>query len=95
MPGNKVTLSVIKADIGSIAGHHKVHPDTMLAASRVLAEAKKKGVIKSFYVTHVGDDLQLIMTHDKGVDNPEVHGVAWEAFKAATKVAKELGLYTC
>ena len=93
MPGQKVTLSVIKADIGSIAGHHKVHPDTMLAASRVLAEAKKKGIIKSFYVTHVGDDLQLIMTHDKGVDNPEIHGLAWEAFKEATKVAKELGLY--
>ena len=93
MAGQKVTISVIKADIGSIAGHHKVHPDTILAASRVLAEAKKKGVIKSFYVTHVGDDLQLIMTHDKGVDNPEIHGLAWEAFKEATKVAKKLGLY--
>ncbi len=93
MPGEKVTISVIKADIGSIAGHHKVHPDTMLAASRVLAEAKKKGVIKSFYVTHVGDDLQLIMTHYKGVDSPEIHGLAWDAFKEATKVAKELGLY--
>lgn len=93
MPGEKVTLSVIKADIGSLAGHHKVHPDTMLAASRVLAEAKKKGIIKSFYVTHVGDDLQLIMTHYKGVDNPEIHELAWNAFKEATKVAKELGLY--
>ncbi len=93
MPGEKVTLSVIKADIGSLAGHHKVHPDTMLAASRVLAEAKKKGIIKSFYVTHVGDDLQLIMTHYKGVDNPEIHELAWNAFKEATKVAKDLGLY--
>ena len=93
MPGEKVTISVIKADIGSIAGHHKVHPDTILAASRVLAEAKKKGVIKDFYVTHVGDDLQLIMTHFKGVDNPEIHGLAWEAFKEATKVAQSLGLY--
>ena len=36
-----VTVSVIKADIGSIAGHHKVHPDTMAAAARVLAEAKR------------------------------------------------------
>jgi len=89
----RVTLSVIKADIGSLAGHHKVHPDTILAASRVLAEAKKKGVIKDFYVTHVGDDLQLIMTHYKGVDSPDIHGLAWEAFKEAAKVAKELGLY--
>ncbi len=89
----KTTISVIKADIGSIAGHHKVHPDTMLAASRVLAEAKRKGIIKSFYVTHVGDDLQLIMTHFKGVNSPEIHELAWNAFKEATKVAKELGLY--
>ncbi|MCE4621123.1 MAG: fructose-1,6-bisphosphatase [Desulfurococcales archaeon] len=88
-----VTISVIKADIGSLAGHHKVHPDTQLAASRVLAEAKRKGIIKSFYIAHVGDDLQLIMTHYKGVDSPEIHGLAWEAFKEATKVAKELGLY--
>ncbi|MEB3780030.1 MAG: fructose-1,6-bisphosphatase [Desulfurococcales archaeon] len=89
----KVTISVIKADIGSLAGHHKVHPDTILAASRVLADAKKKGTIKSFYITHAGDDLQLIMTHYKGVDNPEIHELAWKAFQEATKVAKELGLY--
>ncbi len=88
-----VTLSVIKADIGSIAGHHKVHPDTMAAAARVLAEAKRKGLIIDYYVTHVGDDLQLIMTHRKGVDNSEIHGLAWEAFKKAADVAKELGLY--
>ncbi|MCE4613730.1 MAG: fructose-1,6-bisphosphatase [Desulfurococcales archaeon] len=89
----RVTISVIKADIGSLAGHHKVHPDTILAASRVLAEAKKRGVIKSFYVTHIGDDLVLIMTHYKGVDSQEVHEVAWNAFQEATKVSKELGLY--
>ncbi|MET1102305.1 MAG: fructose-1,6-bisphosphate aldolase/phosphatase [Pyrodictiaceae archaeon] len=90
---DKITISVIKADIGSIAGHHKVHPDTMAAAARVLAEAKRKGIIIDFYVTHVGDDLQLIMTHRKGVDHPDIHGIAWDAFKKATEVSKELGLY--
>ncbi|MEM1645869.1 MAG: fructose 1,6-bisphosphatase, partial [Ignisphaera sp.] len=89
----KTTLSVIKADIGSLAGHHIVHPDTMAAAAKVLAEAKSKGIIVDYYVTHVGDDLELIMTHRKGVDSPEVHEVAWNAFKEAAKIAKELGLY--
>ncbi len=89
----KTTISVIKADIGSLAGHHTVHPDCMAAASRVLAEGKRNGVINDFYVTHVGDDLVLIMTHRKGVDNEEVHGLAWKAFKEAAEVAKELGLY--
>ena len=89
----KTTLSVIKADIGSLAGHHIVHPDTMAAATKVLAEAKSKDLIIDFYVTHVGDDLQLIMTHRKGVDAPEIHELAWDAFKEAANVAKELGLY--
>jgi fructose 1,6-bisphosphate aldolase/phosphatase len=89
----KTTISVIKADIGSLAGHHVVHPDTMAAAAKVLAEAKSKGIIVDYYVTHAGDDLELIMTHKKGVDSPEVHEIAWNAFKEAAKVAKELGLY--
>lgn len=89
----KTTISVIKADIGSLAGHHIVHPDTMAAATRVLAEAKSKGIIADFYVTHVGDDLELIMTHHKGTDAPEIHELAWSAFKEAAKIAKDLGLY--
>ncbi|MGC9112392.1 fructose-1,6-bisphosphate aldolase/phosphatase [Acidilobus sp.] len=91
--GTKTTLSVIKADIGSIAGHHKAHPDTLLAASRVLAEGKKKGIIVDFYVTAIGDDIQLIMTHFRGINDPQVHELAWDAFKEATSVAKDLGLY--
>ena len=91
--GEKITISVIKADIGSLAGHHVVHPDTIAAATRVLAEAKSKGILIDFYVTNVGDDLELIMTHRKGVDSAEIHGTAWNAFQEAAKVAKELGLY--
>lgn len=87
------TISVIKADVGSLAGHHVVHPDTIAAATKVLAEAKIKGLIVDFYVTNAGDDLELIMSHRKGVDSPEIHEVAWEAFREATKVSRELGLY--
>ncbi|MEM4717729.1 MAG: fructose-1,6-bisphosphate aldolase/phosphatase [Desulfurococcaceae archaeon] len=89
----KVTLSIIKADVGSIAGHHMVHPDQMASATKILAEAKQKGLIIDFYVTNVGDDLQLIMTHTKGADHPDIHGLAWDAFQAAAKVARELKLY--
>jgi fructose 1,6-bisphosphate aldolase/phosphatase len=89
----KITVSVIKADIGSLAGHHVVHPDTIAAATRILAEEKSKGTIIDFYVTNAGDDLELIMTHREGVDSPKIHELAWNAFKEAAKVAKELGLY--
>jgi len=89
----KITISVIKADIGSLAGHHVV-PNQLLEVARTsLAEAKKKREVIDFYVTAVGDDLQLIITHKKGENSPEIHGLSWEIFKKATKVAKELGLY--
>ncbi|QKQ99883.1 fructose 1,6-bisphosphatase [Metallosphaera tengchongensis] len=89
----RTTVSVIKADIGSLAGHHVVHPDTMAAANRVLAEAKRQGIILDYYITNVGDDLELIMSHTRGELDSKVHEVAWDSFKEATKVSKELGLY--
>jgi fructose 1,6-bisphosphate aldolase/phosphatase len=33
------------------------------------------------------------MTHFKGVDNEEIHKLAWDTFLACTKKAKELKLY--
>ncbi|MDT7862033.1 MAG: fructose-1,6-bisphosphate aldolase/phosphatase [Saccharolobus sp.] len=89
----KTTLSVIKADIGSLAGHHVVHPDTIAAANKILAEAKRNNIIIDYYITYVGDDLQLIMTHNRGELDTKIHETAWNAFKEATRIAKELGLY--
>ncbi|RLF87945.1 fructose 1,6-bisphosphatase [Thermococci archaeon] len=91
--GKKITVSVIKADVGGWPGHHKVHPALMERAKELLSMAKEKGTLIDFYVTYCGDDLQLIMTHTKGVDSEEIHGLAWDTFKEATEVAKELGLY--
>ncbi|UCD93299.1 MAG: fructose 1,6-bisphosphatase, partial [Methanobacteriota archaeon] len=89
----KTTLSVIKADVGSIAGHTVVHPALEQAAIKIMDEAKEKGTLMDFWVTHCGDDLELIMSHTKGVDNKDVHTAAWTAFETATKVAEELKLY--
>jgi fructose 1,6-bisphosphate aldolase/phosphatase len=89
----KTTLSVIKADIGGYPGHETVHPDLMKLANEMLAKAKKEGRIIDFYVGKCGDDLNLILTHNKGVDNKDIHGLAWDVFKAGTEVAKKLKLY--
>ncbi|MDD5340596.1 MAG: fructose-1,6-bisphosphate aldolase/phosphatase [Candidatus ainarchaeum sp.] len=89
----KTTLSVIKADIGGYPGHETVHPDLMKLANEMLAKAKKEGKITDFYVGKCGDDLNLILTHTKGVDNKDVHALAWDVFKAGTEVAKKLKLY--
>ncbi|ASJ10539.1 fructose 1,6-bisphosphatase [Thermococcus sp. P6] len=91
--GDRITISVIKADIGGWPGHSRVHPQLVEVAEEVLGRARKEGRIIDFYVATCGDDLQLITTHDKGTDSPEVHGLAWETFEEATGVAKELGLY--
>ncbi|HDJ27144.1 MAG TPA: fructose 1,6-bisphosphatase [Aciduliprofundum sp.] len=89
----KRTVSLIKADIGGFPGHSSVHPELLEVAAKRLAKARDRGVVKDFRVFHVGDDLQLLMLHDKGVDSPEIHGLAWETFKLCTEKAKELGLY--
>ncbi len=90
----KVTLSIIKADIGSLAGHHRVHPKQIELAQRLLEEAKSNGLLVDYHVTNAGDDLQLIMTHTKGIDDGEIHGLAWNTFKRVTEeVSKPLKLY--
>lgn len=90
----KTTVSVIKADIGSVAGHVTPHPRQLEVAKESLRKAKEEETIKSYYVTHCGDDVQLIMSHHKGTDSPEIHGLAWETFKEITeKVSKPLKLY--
>lgn len=90
----KTTISVIKADIGSVAGHVTVPEELLKFAKMKLKEYQDTGLIRSFYVTHAGDDLELIFTHDKGVDNPEIHEMAWGIFKEATeKISKPMKLY--
>jgi fructose 1,6-bisphosphate aldolase/phosphatase len=90
---SKITVSVIKADVGSVVGHSRPHPKMMAQCESILKDAVKAGTLNDFYVTRVGDDINLYMTHYKGENNSEVHGIAWEAFKAAAKIAKDMKLY--
>jgi fructose 1,6-bisphosphate aldolase/phosphatase len=89
----KITVSVIKADIGSLIGHREVFEECKLTAKSVLQQAKDNGLLIDFHVTACGDDLELIMTHTKGVDNPEIHKVAWVAFNSSTEISKKYKLY--
>ena len=93
MSAERVTVSVIKADVGSVVGHSRPHPSMMEAAKEILTDAQKQGVIEDFYVTRVGDDINLFMTHYKGENNKDVHGAAWECFQKAAKIAKSMKLY--
>lgn len=89
----RITLSVIKADIGGYVGHSSMHPDLVSTAQEMLEQARRRGTLIDYKVMACGDDLQLIMTHTRGEDNAEVHQLAFEVFKAGTQVAKRLKLY--
>ncbi len=88
-----ITLSVIKADVGGYVGHSSIHSDLLKTAEDRLANAQEKGIIIDYHVTRCGDDLELIMTHRKGVENDQIHKLAWDTFVMCTDVAKELKLY--
>lgn len=88
----KITLSVIKADIGGFVGHSSVHPELLQEAEKSLAK-KGEGLLEDFKVTSVGDDINLIMTHRQGADDERIHKLAWETFLACTQIARKLKLY--
>ncbi len=87
----KVTVSVIKADVGGIGGHTKPS-DGLLAAVRKTVSDRSDLWIDS-YVGYCGDDVHIIVTHTKGVEDHDIHKMAWDAFMAGTEVAKNEGLY--
>jgi fructose 1,6-bisphosphate aldolase/phosphatase len=88
--GKKVTLSLIKADVGGWVGHSSSHPALLSKAREVLGNST---LIEDYYVTQAGDDVQLIMTHYHGNDDEGIHKLAWTALEEAAQVAHELHLY--
>lgn len=88
----KVTISVIKADIGSVGGHIAPSRRLMDTVRAHVAEGGK-GLLLDSYISHNGDDISILMTHTRGEDDEAVHRLAWEAFEAGTEVAKAQGLY--
>lgn len=89
-PRMKTTISIIKADVGSCPGHAVVHPELIKIAEEAL---KKSDLLIDFHVTNCGDDLELIMTHNRGVDSDKIHQLAWNTFEKAAEKAKEMKLY--
>jgi fructose 1,6-bisphosphate aldolase/phosphatase len=89
----KVTISIIKCDVGSLAGHHIVPKPLTDIAEKNLKAAQNQGLINNYYVFNAGDDLQLLMAHQNGEQNPEIHKLAWDTFKQAANKALSMKLY--
>lgn len=88
----KITLSVIKADIGSIGGHMAPSYRLLETVKRHVQQSGEKLLIDTS-IGYTGDDIAILMTHTHGIGHQQVHGLAWSAFTAGTSVAKEEGLY--
>jgi len=87
----KITVSVIKADVGGVGGHTKPS-DGLIEAIRNTVK-NSADLLIDYYIGYCGDDTHIVMTHTHGVDNQQIHKLAWDAFMAGTQVAKEEGLY--
>jgi fructose 1,6-bisphosphate aldolase/phosphatase len=92
----KITVTVIKADVGGIGGHTRPSDGLLNAVKNIVkpqVQNDGRGLLIDHYIGYCGDDIHIVMTHTKGVDNKDIHQLAWKAFEAATKVAKNEGLY--
>jgi len=88
----KLTLSVIKADIGSIAGH--VAPSKHLRQTvEAYIRERAPGLLLDYNVSHTGDDIAILMTHTRGEGDERIHKLAWDAFRTGTEEARQEGLY--
>jgi len=87
------TLSVIKADIGGYVGHSAMHPEVLDEGREWMAKAVQSGMLIDAQAQSCGDDMFLIMSHDRGQDNVDIHKLAWDTFISGTEIAKKLKLY--
>jgi len=88
----KITLSVLKADIGSIGGH--ITPSQALVNEvKNFVQENGKNLIIDLYISFTGDDIAILCTHERGVLDEKIHKLAWDAFIAGTALAKKQGLY--
>ena len=84
------TLSDI-ADAGGKVGH--TTPPTLFepVARASLCESQEAGLIRSFQVFGVGDDLHLLMSHSQGIDANQIHLMAFQTFWRLVWVTELIG----
>ena len=89
----KITLSILKADVGSIGGHTKPSKKMMDATREAVQAAIDSKLIIDGFVSHTGDDIAMLVSHTRGADNDDIHQFAWRTFLEGTAIAQKYGLY--
>lgn len=88
----QTTLSVIKADVGSIGGHIAPSKGVLEEVERHVSEHGYPNLI-DHRIHFTGDDVAILMTHTLGVEHSDIHKLAWDALMAGADEAKTEGLY--
>jgi len=83
------TLSLIKADVGSNAGHWTPTAEVIEAVE----DTVDAPFLDDVRVFTVGDDVNVLLSHTAGEDSDRVHRLVWDAFEAGTAAAEAQGLY--
>lgn len=86
----RLTISAIKADVGGVGGHTRPSDGLLEAVGQTVRESTD---VLDHYIGYCGDDVHIIMSHTRGVDDSRIHTLAWNAFMAGTEVARQEGLY--
>lgn len=90
----KITITAIKADVGSIGGHTRPSNKMLEEVGTVIEEhGVSSGLLVDRYIGYTGDDIHLLMTHTHGVGNEIIHKLAFDAFMQGTETAKAEGMY--
>jgi fructose 1,6-bisphosphate aldolase/phosphatase len=88
----KITLTLGKADIGSIGGHIKPGERLMDIVKRFVVRSGK-ALVTDLYISHTGDDIAILLVHKHGTGNEKVHKLLWDAFWTGAEDARKQGLY--
>ncbi len=89
-PANELTLTVIKADCGSMGGHTRPSSGMMRLVEDYISI---RPWVIDYKITHTGDDIAIITTHKEGTGSATVHKDCRSAFEIAADKAKKEGLY--
>jgi fructose 1,6-bisphosphate aldolase/phosphatase len=70
-----------------------MHPDILDHGRKQLEQGVQNGLLIDGQAHACGDDLFLIMSHDRGQDDETLHKFAWDTFQSGTDIARKLHLY--
>jgi len=90
----RITLTAVTASAGGYVGPDGSHSDLPAAAHEVLAAAVSDGQLIDAQAHSLGGSLLLLLSHDRGEDDSATHELAWNAFEAASTIARKLQLHS-